>query len=76
MKATNGISTRMRNLMNNYIGKTFSFLNGDYTVTIKSLMGNTGYFITEVNDGTDVWQSNASYGEITNNLKKGLLVEI
>ena len=76
MKATTGISTRMRNLMNNYIGKTFNFLNGDYTVTIKSLMGNTGYFITEVNDGTDVWQSNASYGEITNNLKKGLLVEI
>lgn len=76
MKATKGISTRMRNLMNNYIGKTFNFLNGDYTVTIKSLMGNTGYFITEVNDGTDVWQSNASYGEITNNLKKGLFVEI
>lgn len=76
MKATNGISTRMRNLMNNYIGKTFNFLNGDYTVTIKSLMGNTGYFITEVNDGTDVWQSNASYGEIKNDLKKGLLVEI
>lgn len=76
MKATKGISTRMRNLMNNYIGKTFNFLNGDYTVTIKSLMGNTGYFITEVNDGTDVWQSNASYGEIKNDLKKGLLVEI
>ena len=76
MKATKEISTRMRNLMNKYIGKTFNFLNGDYTVTIKSLMGNTGYFITEVNDGTDVWQSNASYGEITNNLKKGLLVEI
>ena len=76
MKATKGISTRMRNLMNNYIGKTFSFLNGDYTVTIKSLMGNTGYFITEIKEGNEVWQSNASYGEITNNLKKGLLVEI
>lgn len=76
MKATKEISTRMRNLMNNYIGKTFNFLDSGFTVTIKSLMGNTGYFITEVNDGTDVWQSNASYGEITNNLKKGLLVEI
>ena len=76
MKVTTGISTRMRNLMNNYIGKTFSFLNGDYTVTIKSLMGNTGYFITEIKEGNEVWQSNASYGEITNNLKKGLLVEI
>ncbi len=76
MKATKGISTRMRNLMNNYIGKTFNFLDGGFTVTIKSLMGNTGYFITEVNDGTDVWQSNASYGEIKNDLKKGLLVEI
>lgn len=76
MKATKEISTRMRNLMNNYIGKTFNFLNGDYTVTIKSLMGNTGYFITEIKEGNEVWQSNASYGEITNNLKKGLLVEI
>ena len=66
----------MRNLMNNYIGKTFNFLNGDYTVTIKRLMGNTGYFITEIKEGNEVWQSNASYGEITNNLKKGLLVEI
>lgn len=56
MKATKGISTRMRNLMNNYIGKTFSFLNGDYTVTIKSLMGNTGYFITEIKEGNEVWQ--------------------
>lgn len=76
MKATTGISTRMKNLMNNYIGKTFNFLDGGFTVTIKSLMGNTGYFITEIKEGNEVWQSNASYGEITNNLKKGLLVEI
>lgn len=80
MKATKGISTRMRNLMTAHIGKTYKYLyhgrNFLWTVTIKSLMGNTGYFITEVNDGTDVWQSNASYGEIKNDLKKELLVEI
>lgn len=68
------ISTRKRNLMSNYIGKTYNCFYG-WSVTIKDFMGNTGYFITEINDGVNVWQSNASYGEITSNIKKGLLLQ-
>ena len=73
-----GISIRMRNIMKSYIGKTYNhFYHGVllWTVTIKGLMGDTGYFVTEVNDGDNVWQSNASYGEVTNNIKKGLYIE-
>ena len=79
MKTTNGISTRMRNLMNAYIGKTYNFFYNGYnfmwSVTIKGLMDNTGYFITEINDGKNVWQSNASHGEVKSNVKNGLFVE-
>ena len=69
----------MRNLMNAHIGKTYNFFYHGYnfmwSVTIKGLMDNTGYFITEINDGKNVWQSNASYGEVKSNIKKGLFVE-
>ena len=78
MKTSNGISTRMRNLMTAHIGKTYNYFRGGYqwmwSVKIIGLMDNTGYFITELNDGRSTWQSNASYGEITHNIKKGLLV--
>lgn len=78
MKTSNSISKRMMNLMNAYIGKTYKcFYEGSFLwfVTIKSIMGETGYFITELNNGKEVWQSNASYGEITKNLKKGIFAE-
>lgn len=70
----------MKNLMKGYIGKSYKYYyRGQiymWTVTIKDLMWDTGYFITEVNDGTNVWPGNASYGEIKNCLKKGLYVEV
>lgn len=74
-----GISTKLRNLMKNYIGKTFNIVYCGriiWTSKIVGLMGDTGYFITEINDGQKSWQSNASYGEITNGIKKGQYVEV
>lgn len=74
-----GISTRMRNLMLAYIGKKYDvYFHGHYywTVTIVSLMDDSGYFVTEVNDGTKVWPSNASYGEIKTETKKGNYKEV
>ena len=69
----------MKNLMNGYIGKKYNYYyKGKHficTVTIKRLMGDTGYFVTEINDGSGVCQSNASYGEVVNNVKKGLYIE-
>lgn len=73
-----GISTRMRNLMQQYIGKKYALnYHGHilWTSTIIGLMGNTGYFITEINDGHSTWTSNASYGEITKGIKKGQYIE-
>lgn len=69
-----GISTRMRNLMQAYVGKKYDvYFHGQYywTLTIKGLMDDSGYFITEINDGEKVWESNASYGEIKAETKKG-----
>jgi hypothetical protein len=45
-----------------------------WTVKIIGVM-DSGYFITEVNDGENNWQSNASYGEVTCNIKKGFFIE-
>ena len=73
-----GISTRLRNLMQKYIGKKYAInYNGCiiWTSTIISLMGDTGYFITEINDGQNTWTSNASYGEVTHGIKKGQYIE-
>ena len=79
-KQKKGISTRLKNLMKGYIGKRYNYYwHGQqfmWTVTINGIMGDTGYFVTEVNDGNDVWPSNASYGEVTNNIKKGLFIEV
>lgn len=79
MEKKKGISTRKRNLMNAHIGKVYNYYyNGTFfmwSVTIKSIMDDSGYFITEINDGQNIWQSNASYGEIKHNLKKGIYVE-
>ena len=73
------MSTRMRNLMTALIGKSYMFKpHGRYmwTVTIKGLLRDTGYFITEVNYDGKVWQSNCSYGEVTSNMKKGTFIEL
>ena len=74
------LSTRMRNQMNAYIGKSYDYYHNGrtyyWTIIIVALMGETGYFITEVKDGEKVWESNASYGEITHNVKKGIFVEV
>ena len=55
MKTTaNAISTKMRNLMSQYVGKSFNYFHGGrqyiWTVKIIGVM-ESGYFITEVNDG-------------------------
>ena len=74
-----GISNRMRNLMQKYIGKKYAInYHGRiiWTSTIISMMGNTGYFVTEINDGESTWNSNASYGEITKGIKKGQYIEL
>lgn len=73
-----GISTRMRNIMNAYIGKKYNFscYGFRWTTEIVGLMGCSGYFITKVNDGEKEWRSNVSYGEITNGLKKGIYKEV
>ena len=63
--------------MNQYIGKSFNYFYGGsiYMWTVKIIsVQDCGYFITEINDGDKTWQSNASYGEIKNNIKKGLYV--
>ena len=78
MKTTaNAISTKMRNLMSQYVGKSFNYFYGGrqymWTVKVIGVMDN-GYFITEVNDGESTWQSNASYGEVTCNIKKGFFL--
>ena len=73
-----GISTRMKNIMQSYVGKSYDVcINGHFCWTLKivGLMGDTGYFITELNDGTKVWESNASYGEIKAETKKGSYIE-
>lgn len=60
------------------VGKEFDFFyHGDSVMIVKiiGLINETGYFETEVNDGIDVWKSNASYGEVVNNIKKGYYVE-
>lgn len=69
-----GISTKMQNRMKQYIGKTYQYRDL-WKVTVKEPMGDTGYYVTEVSDGEKTWQSNASYGEIMRNLKKGIFVE-
>ena len=79
MKTTaNAISTKMRNLMSQYVGKSFNYFYGgrQYMWTVKVIgVMDCGYFITEVNDGESTWQSNASYGEVTCNIKKGFFIE-
>lgn len=73
-----GISTRMKNIMQSYVGKSYDVcINGHFYWTLKivGLMGDTGYFITELNDGTKVWESNASYGEIKAETRKGSYIE-
>ena len=78
MNTTKSLSQRRMNSMKAYIGKTYKAIyKGHFmwTVTIKSIMDETGYFITQINHGKKTWQSNASYGEITKNLKNGILVE-
>lgn len=76
METTNCISTRLRNLMNAHVGKTYKFYAyGEiWLETIKGIMDD-GYFLTEINDGRRVWQSNASYSEIRIGLKKGYYAE-
>jgi len=81
MKKSNGLSTRMRNLMNAYVGRKFNYFHGGYqfywSIKIVALMGETGYFVTELNDGKNTWQSNASYGEIKTMVeKKGYYIEV
>ena len=79
MKTTaNAISTKMRNLMSQYVGKSFNYFYGgrQYMWTVKVIgVMDSGYFITEVNDGESTWQSNASYGEVKCNIKKGFFIE-
>ena len=79
MKTTaNTISTKMRNLMSQYVGKSFNYFYGghQYMWTVKVIgVMDCGYFITEVNDGESTWQSNASYGEFKCNIKKGFFIE-
>lgn len=73
-----GISTRLRNIMQTYIGKSYDvYFHGYYQWTLKvvGLMGDSGYFVTEINDGQNVWESNASYGEIKAETKKGHYIE-
>ena len=75
---TNAISTKMKNLMSQYVGKSFNyFYRGcQYMWTVKIIgVMDSGYFITEVNDGENNWQSNASYGEVKRNIKKGFFIE-
>lgn len=76
METTKCISTRLRSLMNAHVGKTYKlYAYGEiWYTTIKGIMSD-GYFLTEINDGRKVWQSNASYGEIRNGLKKGYYAE-
>ena len=69
-----GISTRLKNLMQSYVGKSYDvYFHGHYYWTLKivELMGDTGYFVTELNDGKSIWKSNASYGEVKAEIKKG-----
>lgn len=75
---TKKISTRMKNLMKGYIGKKYNYFYGRYAfIWVVKIIGITEYgrFVTEINDGSDTWQSNASYGEVVSNIKKGLFVE-
>ena len=75
---TNAISTKMRNLMSQYVGKSFNYLyrGRQYMWTVKIIgVMDSGYFKTEVNDGENTWKSNASYGEVKNNIKKGFFIE-
>lgn len=70
----NSISTRLRNIMQSYIGKSYDvYFHGHYYWTLKivGFLGDSGYFVTEINDGKNVWESNASYGEIKTETKKG-----
>ena len=73
-----GISTRMRNIMNGYVGKIYSYYyHGRFMWTVKIVaVQDCGYFITELREWDNVWQSNASYGEVITNIKKGRFVEI
>ena len=47
MKKSNGLSTRMRNLMNAYVGRKFNYFHGGYqfywSIKIVALMGETGF---------------------------------
>ena len=65
--------------MMGFVGKKYDiFMHGKFymwSVTIIGLMGDTGYFLTEVTDGDKTWRSNASYGEVVNGIKKGLYVQ-
>lgn len=73
-----GISNRMRNMMQKYIGKKYAINYHGliiWTSTIIDIMGDTGYFITKINDGKSTWTSNASYGEVTHGIKKGIYIE-
>ena len=75
---TNAISTKMRNLMSQYVGKSFNYFyrGRQYMWTVKIIgVMDSGYFITEVNDGENIWESNASYGEVKCNIKKGFFIE-
>lgn len=78
-KEKKGLSTRMKNKMMGFVGKKYDyFMHGKFylwSVTIIGLMGETGYFLTEVTDGDKTWRSNASYGEVVNGIKKGLYVQ-
>lgn len=74
----NGISARLRNIMQTYVGKSYDvYFHGSFywTMKIVGIMGDSGYFVTELNDGTKVWESNASYGEIKAETKKGSYIE-
>lgn len=82
MKETKGqerISARLRNLMQDCIGKSYDYLSHGikmWGVKIVSLLEESGYFVVELNDGANVWQSNISYQELKNGLKKGHYVEV
>lgn len=81
MKRTNKISTRLKNLMKQYIGKKYdAYFYGHFfwTIEIVGLMGETGYFSTRItNNGCEnPYLSNMSYGELKAEIKKGNYREI
>lgn len=73
------ISKRLRNLMQNHIGKSYDYMSHGikmWTEKIVGILDETGYFVTEVTDGANVWQSNVSYDAVKIGLNKGYYKEV